>query len=120
MHLEVGLTNEGGATDVFDLSMDMSTIPNDWTVSLAWTQSSSVLIRPNETIQALFTMTVPADEAPDSVVEFDLTLQSQNDTSRVDVKPIAVSASMISIADVSLTSHEAGGKHYVEAAGKSF
>ena len=115
---EVGLTNEGGATDVFDLSMDMSTIPNDWTVSLAWTQSSSVLIRPNETIQALFTMTVPADEAPDSVVEFDLTLQSQNDTSRVDVKPIAVSASMISIADVSLTSHEAGGKHYVEAGGQ--
>ena len=103
---------------MFDLSMDMSTIPNDWTVSLAWTQSSSVLIRPNETIQALFTMTVPADEAPDSVVEFDLTLQSQNDTSRVDVKPIAVSASMISIADVSLTSHEAGGKHYVEAGGQ--
>ena len=30
-----------------------------------------VLIRPNETIRAMFTMTVPADEAPD-VVEFDL------------------------------------------------
>ena len=112
---EVGLTNQGGATDVFDISMDASTIPNDWTVGLAWTQSTSVLIRPNETLQALFTMTVPADEAPDSVVEFDLSLQSQNDTSRIDIKPIAVSASMISIADVSLTSLDGEDKHYVEA-----
>ena len=39
---EVGLSNEGGATDVFDLSTDMSSIPNEWSVGLAWTQTSSL------------------------------------------------------------------------------
>ena len=29
-----------------------------------------------------------SDAAPDTVVEFDLTLQAQNDTSRLDVKTI--------------------------------
>ena len=79
---EVGLTNEGGATDVFDVSLDTATIPNDWSVGLAWSQDSSVLLRPNETVQALFTLTTPSDAAPDTVVEFDLSLTSQNDTSR--------------------------------------
>ena len=100
---EVGLSNEGGATDVFDLSTDMSNIPNGWSVGLAWTQTTSVLIRPNETIPALFTMTVPADAAPDTVVEFDMTLQAQNDSSRLDIKTIPISASMVSEASVALT-----------------
>ena len=56
---EVGLTNQGGATDVFDVSMDTATIPNDWSVGLAWSQDSSVLLRPNETVQALFTLMTP-------------------------------------------------------------
>ena len=112
---EVGLSNEGGATDVFDLSMDMSSIPNEWAVGLAWTQMSSVLIRPNETVPALFTMTVPADAAPDTVVEFDLTLQAQNDTSRLDVKTISISASMVSEASVALTNTDSTTKQYVEA-----
>lgn len=112
---EVGLSNEGGATDVFDLTMDMSTVPNDWSIDLAWSQPTSVLIRPNETVQALFTMTVPADEAPDAIVEFDMTLEAQNDSSRTDVKTIAVSASMVSEASVALTSADASGRQYVEA-----
>ena len=112
---EVGLSNQGGATDVFDLNMDMANIPSDWSIGLAWTQSSSVLIRPNDTVQALFTMTVPANAAPDTVVEFDLTLQAQNDTSRTDVETIAVSASMVSDADVELSNIDSTGKQYVDA-----
>ena len=112
---EVGLSNEGGATDVFDLSTDMSNIPNGWSVGLAWTQTTSVLIRPNETIPALFTMTVPADAAPDTVVEFDMTLQAQNDSSRLDIKTIPISASMVSEASVALTNTDSTLKQYVEA-----
>ena len=102
VHLDVGLTNRGGATDVFDVSLDTSTVPSDWTIALAWSQHNAVLLRPNETVQALFTLTAPADAAPDTVVEFDLRLTSQNDTSRSDVKTIPVSASMVSIAEVAL------------------
>ena len=112
---EIGLSNQGGATDVFDLNMDASSIPSDWSVGLAWSQPSSVLIRPNETVQALFTMTVPADEAPDSVVEFDLSLQAQNDSTRTDIKTIGVAASMVSEASVALSNIDAADKQYVEA-----
>ena len=112
---EVGLSNEGGATDVFDLQMDMSSVPSDWSINLAWTQTSSVLIRPNETLQAMFTMSVPADESPDTVVEFDLTLQAQNDSSRSDTQVIAVSASMLSDASVSMNNPPQSGKIYAEA-----
>ena len=112
---EVGLSNQGGATDVFDLEMDMSSVPSDWSINLAWTQTSSVLIRPNETVQAMFTMTIPADESPDAVVEFDLTLQAQNDSSRSDTKVIGVSASMLSDASVSMNNPPQNGKIYAEA-----
>ena len=43
---DVELTNQGGATDVFDLMIDTSTIPEDWSVDLSWSQTNSVLIRP--------------------------------------------------------------------------
>jgi uncharacterized membrane protein len=112
---EVGLSNQGGATDVFDLEMDMSSVPSDWSINLAWTQTSSVLIRPNETVQAMFTMTIPADESPDTVVEFDLTLQAQNDSSRSDTKVIGVSASMLSDASVSMNNPPQNGKIFAEA-----
>lgn len=112
---EVGLTNQGGATDVFDMTLDTATIPVDWTIDLAWNQASSVLLRPNETIQALFSLTTPSDAAPDTVVEFDLRLTSQNDTSRNDVKTIPVSASMVSIADVALQPTAEGPIRYVDA-----
>lgn len=99
---EVGMTNMGGATDVFDITIDTSDIPLDWTVSLAWSQASSVLIRPNETVQALFTLSVPNGVAPDTVTTFEMSLTSQNDTRRMDVQDIEVSASMISVASVAL------------------
>ncbi len=99
---EIELTNEGDATDVFDLTLDTSAIPNDWQVGLAWTQPSSVLIRPDESTNALFTLSVPEGVAPDTVVTFELRLQAQNDSSRYDTKDIDVSASMISNASVDL------------------
>lgn len=112
---DVGLTNRGGATDVFDVSLDTTTVPNDWTIALAWSQHNAVLLRPNETVQALFTLTAPADAAPDTVVEFDLRLTSQNDTSRSDVKTIPVSASMVSIAEVALQQPYHGAEQAVNA-----
>ena len=118
MHVRGRLDEQGGATDVFDVSMDTATIPNDWSVGLAWSQDSSVLLRPNETVQALFTLTTPTDAAPDTVVEFDLSLTSQNDTSRSDVKTIPVSASMVSIADVALNTAGDGDIRYVDAGGQ--
>ncbi|MBR68600.1 MAG: hypothetical protein CMA86_03715 [Euryarchaeota archaeon] len=114
---EVDFSNEGGATDVFDIIMDTSQIPNGWTVAMAWSQHSSVLIRPNETVSALFTMTVPEDAAPDTVVEFDITLQSQNDTARVDTKEIQISASMVSEAAVDLVASYKLERTYVDAGG---
>lgn len=112
---EVGLSNVGAATDVFDLSTDMTSIPADWSINLAWTQASSLLIRPNETVQVMFTMSVPADESPDTIVEFDMALQAQNDSSRIDQKTIAVSASMLSNASVSMNNLPESGKIYAEA-----
>ena len=53
--------------------------------------------------------------APDTVVEFDLTLQAQNDTSRVDSKTIGVSASMLSDATVGLTDVGPEDRMLVEA-----
>ena len=115
---EVGLTNQGGATDVFDVTLDTATIPDNWAIALAWSQDSAVLLRPNETIQALFTLTTPTDAAPDTVVEFDLRLTSQNDTTRSDVKTIPVSASMVSIADVALQSTGEDTLRHVDAGGQ--
>ena len=112
---EVGLTNDGEATDVFDVGMDVSSVPTGWSINMAWTQSSSVLLRPGDVVQALFTVSVPESAAPDTVVEFDLTLQAQNDTSRVDSKTIGVSASMLSDATVGLTDVDSEDRMLVEA-----
>ena len=84
---DVELTNQGGATDVFDLMIDTSTVPDDWSVDLAWSQTNSVLIRPGESVQAMFMMTTPTDAAPDTVVEFDLSLTAQNDTTAPTSRP---------------------------------
>jgi len=99
---EIEMTNDGDATDVFDITLDTTSIPNDWQVGLAWTQESSVLIRPDETVKALFTLGVPQGVAPDTVVTFGMRLDAQNDSNRYDSKDIDVSASMISIASVDL------------------
>jgi len=99
---EVGVTNIGGATDVFDIQIDSSELPLGWSVALAWSQPISVLSQPGITNDILMTYTVPSDALPDSVGKFDLKVISQNDSSRIDVKEIELTASMISDADVEM------------------
>ncbi len=112
---EIELENQGQATDVFDLSVDTTALPNDWSVSLAWSQATSVLIRPSETVQASFIMSVPANEPPDTVVEFDLVMRAQNDTSRVAIQTVPISASMVSNASVYLNNLANDDKLMVDA-----
>ncbi len=112
---EVNMTNEGDATDVFDIVIDTTQVPSEWTVAMAWSQSSSVQIRPDETVSALFTLSVPQGVAPDTVASFEMRLQAQNDTSRVDVKTIDVSASMISVAAVDITESTKANRMFVDA-----
>ena len=64
---EVGLSNEGEATDV-DVGMDVSSVPSGWSINMAWTQSSSVLFV-RATLSVLFTVSVPETAAPDTVVD---------------------------------------------------
>lgn len=112
---EIEMTNDGGATDVFDMTIDTSSIPSDWSVGLSWTQSSSVLIRPGQTVKALFTMTVPENVGPDTVVSLNMRLQAQNDSSRFDEKQIDVSASMLSVASVDMVDHMKTDRMMVDA-----
>lgn len=99
---EVNLTNEGAATDVFDIVIDTTNIPSTWTVALAWTQPSSVQLRPGEIVTTLFTMAIPQGVAPDTVSSFDMRVQAQNDSTRFDLESIEVSASMTSVAAVDM------------------
>ncbi|MGA0240842.1 MAG: hypothetical protein ACO3L7_05830, partial [Poseidonia sp.] len=89
-------------TDVFDIVIDTTNIPSTWTVALAWTQPSSVQIRPGEIVTTLFTMAIPQGVAPDTVSSFDMRVQAQNDSTRFDLESIEVSASMTSVAAVDM------------------
>ena len=99
---EVGVTNIGGATDVFDIQIDSSELPLGWSVALAWSQPISVLSQPGIINDILMTYTVPSDALPDSIGKFDLKIISQNDSSRIDVREIELTASMISDAYVEM------------------
>lgn len=112
---EVGVTNEGDATDVFDITLDTGTLPNGWSVGLAWSQSSSVLLRPHDVLNVLMTMTVPVDAAPDTIVDFEFTLAAQNDSSRSTSVDIPISASMISDASVMLITDVGSDWYFVDA-----
>ena len=41
----IELQNIGDATDVFSLSLSDKNVPNGWSMSLAWNQSTNVLVR---------------------------------------------------------------------------
>ena len=112
---EVGITNQGDATDVFDVDIDTSSLPSGWSVGLAWSQASSVLLRPDDVVNVLMTMTVPVTAAPDTIVDVEFTLRSQNDTSRVASADIPISASMISDASVMLISDIDSDWYFVDA-----
>ena len=98
----IGVDNIGGATDVFDLSIDTQILPLGWSVAFAWSQSTSILSTPGITQDILMTFTVPSDAVPDSIAKFELIARSQNDSTRVDIEEIELTASMISIADITM------------------
>ena len=95
--------NIGAATDVFDLTIDQTSLASGWQVGLEWTQASSILVRPDTPVQIFMTMTLPNDTAPDTISSFKLTATSQNDSRRLHEVEIDISASMISNASVEAT-----------------
>ena len=99
----VEVRNIGDATDVFDLTIEQDALPEGWTVQLAWTQSTSIMVRPDTPVQVALTMTVPTSAAPDTVAPFTLIAQSQNNTAKQHQADISVSASMISEAYIGMT-----------------
>jgi hypothetical protein len=96
----------GDATDVFDLTIDSSTLPPNWGVNLAWTQESSVLVRTDTPVMIDFSLTIPLDAIPDSMFSFALTAVSQNNSIRTHTQNIDVSASMISNATIGISEYQ--------------
>lgn len=102
----VEVHNLGDATDVFELSLDSSTLPSNWGVQFAWTQDPNVLVRPDTPVDVALTMTIPVDAIPDSMFSFSLTAISQNNTIRTFTEVIDISASMISDASVDISAEQ--------------
>ena len=102
----VEIQNLGDATDVFDLTIDSSTLPPNWGVNLAWTQESSVLVRTDTPVMIDFSLTIPLDAIPDSMFSFALTAVSQNNSIRTHTQNIDVSASMISNAAIGISEYQ--------------
>ena len=86
----VEVHNLGDATDVFELSLDSSTLPSNWGVQFAWTQDPNVLVRPDTPVDVALTMTIPVDAIPDSMFSFSLTAISQNNTIRTFTEVIDI------------------------------
>ena len=102
----IEVQNIGDATDVFDLEIDTSTLPQNWDVNFAWTQDSSVLVRQDTPAHVDFSLTVPTDAIPDSRYSFVLTATSQNSSLRSHSLSIDVSASMISNATIVVSEYQ--------------
>jgi len=96
------LTNIGGASDVFDLSLSYQNLPLGWSVAFAWNQPNSIYIQPGILTEILLTYTVSQDAVPDSLGIFQIHAHSQNDSSRSDTLEVTVTASMVSDASVFL------------------
>jgi len=105
----IDIDNAGEATDVFDLSLNTSTLPSNWAVNFDWMQRTSVQVRPQQPEQVALMMTVPETAAPDTVVQFSMTMTAQNDTRRSLTTAFDISASMVSNATIDLTSHDMTG-----------
>jgi len=105
-YFSIEIQNLGDATDVFDLTIDRSTLPSNWDVNLAWTQESSVLVRTDSPVEVEFSVTIPPDAIPDSKFSFSLTAISQNNSVRSHTRSIDVSASMISNATIGISAFQ--------------
>ena len=101
--ISIEVRNLGDATDVFDLVIDSSTLPNGWGVQFAWTQDSSILVRTDTPVYVDLTMTIPQDAIPDSMFTFSLTANSQNNSIRTHTQPIDIAASMVSNAAIGIS-----------------
>ncbi len=112
---EIEVRNIGDATDVFDISLDHLGLPEQWTVQLSWTQSESILVRPDTPVMVGLTMTVPSTATPDTVVSFTMIAQSQNNSAKSHGLVIDVAASMISEAEVGMTHNQASKDWMVDA-----
>ena len=94
--------NIGQATDVFDLQVAPKSLDAGWNVNLAFDQTPSVRLIPNQLQSVKFVMTVPTGETPDKTGDFWLTMVAQNDTTRTTTEAITIQASMISNALIEL------------------
>ena len=97
------LANEGGASDVFDLDVDATTLPTGWSVDFAWSQPTSVLVRPGDTEVLNMVLTVPQGAQPDTVRSVSMTAVAQNDTTRSSTIDVDVGASMVSDLQLDVT-----------------
>ena len=97
----IQIKNVGDATDVFSLSIADKNVPTGWSMSLAWNQSTNVLVRVDTPIDVWMTATVPEGVEPDVTAEVWLTATSTNDSRRSDMEAIEVSAAMISDSEIS-------------------
>ena len=101
---ELYITNIGGASDVFDISLDINNLPDDWVISLAFDQTDKIFVPPGVSVPISMIFTVPSDAIPDSVAIFDIIANSQNETNRQDKLTVNLVASMVSDAQVTTTS----------------
>ena len=98
------ITNIGGASDVFGISLNTDNLPDNWIVSLAFDQSDQIFVPPGVSMPISMIFTVPLDAIPDSVATFDIIANSQNETNRQDKLTVNLVASMVSDAQVATTS----------------
>ncbi|MAY04569.1 MAG: hypothetical protein CMB25_03075 [Euryarchaeota archaeon] len=98
----VEVENIGQATDVFDLEVAPKSLHQGWNVNLAFDQSPSIRLIPNQLQSVKFVMTIPSGETPDKTGDFWLTMVAQNDTTRTTTEAIVLQASMISNAQIEL------------------
>lgn len=104
------ITNIGGASDVFDLSLSYQNLPIGWSVAFAWNQPSSIYVQPGALTEILLTYTVAQDAIPDSIGVFQIHANSQNDSSRADTLEVIATASMVSDASIFLQNQYIGTK----------
>ena len=98
----IEIKNVGEATDVFSLGLEDKNIPTGWSITLAWNQSTNVLVRVDTPVQIWLTATIPEGVEPDVTGEIWLTVTSTNDTRRSDIEAVEVAAAMISEAEISV------------------
>ena len=102
----IDVENVGQATDVFDLQVAPKSLDQGWNVNLAFDQSQSVRLIPNQIQSVKFVMTVPTGETPEKTGDFWFTMTAQNDTSRTLTEAVTIQASMISNALIELNIDE--------------